>query len=113
MESFKIQAHRVEEFKKAMGENCMDSYSFCCVEGTIRVLVALDRGDSAEKAIEAMVGMGLTGFMAGCVSEIVSRFHQRGEEYRIAWNKKYGVDDSQAKGGIVNPAIVTIGERDV
>jgi len=54
---------------------------------------------------------GLTGFMAGCVAEIISKVHSRGEEFRKKWNKDYGVDEKKAKGGIVNPAIMTISDK--
>lgn len=52
---------------------------------------------------------GITGFMAGCVAQMVSKCHSRGEEFRKAWNKGYGVKED--KGGVVNPAILTIKEK--
>ncbi len=60
----------------------------------------------ADKAIKAG---GITGFMAGCVAEMVSVCHSRGDEFRKAWNADYGVsDDPSKKKGVVNPALMTI-----
>jgi hypothetical protein len=52
---------------------------------------------------------GITGFMAGCAANIISKLHSRGEEFRIKWNDYHGVDESRAKGGVVNQAILTVG----
>ncbi len=55
-------------------------------------------------------GKDLTGFLAGCAAETVAAYHPRGDEFRIYWNKLNGVSEDKAKGGVVNPAILTIGE---
>lgn len=62
----------------------------------------------ANKNIEAG---GITGFMAGCVAQIITTVHSRGEEFKTIWNEPYGIDDAE---GAVNPAIMTIdaGEGD-
>lgn len=52
---------------------------------------------------------GITGFMAGCVANIISKVHSRGEEFRNKWNSDHGVSKEKSKGGVVNPAILTIG----
>ena len=55
-----------------------------------------------------VTGGGMTVFQAGCVAQIVTRCHSKGNEFRDKWNKHYGVDKDKAKGGVVNPAIITI-----
>ena len=49
---------------------------------------------------------GITGFMAGCVTRIISECHSRGDEFRVVWNRLFEVPDHVK--GVVNPAIVTI-----
>ncbi len=108
MNDFKIRADKIEDFKKKMGANCMDPYSFACVEGAIKVIAALDAGKSVKEAHDELYGMGLSGFMAGEVAATVSNFHERGDEFRDFWNESWGVSKEKANGGVVNPAIVTI-----
>ena len=55
-----------------------------------------------------VIGGGITGFQAGCVAQIVAQCHSKGNEFRKKWNKHYGVDEDKAKGGVVNPAIITL-----
>lgn len=60
-------------------------------------------------AVENVNAGDLTIYMAGCVAQIVSGHHSRGEEFRKKWNKSYGVNEKKAKGGVVNPATLEIG----
>ena len=60
---------------------------------------------AADKTVKAG---GITGFMAGCVAGMIGQVHSRGNEFRLAWNKEHGVEEEKAKGGTVNPAIMTI-----
>jgi hypothetical protein len=57
---------------------------------------------------------GITGFMAGCVAQMISRCHSRGEEFRRKWNKDNQIHDEGEKanesGGVINPAILNIGK---
>ena len=57
----------------------------------------------ADKAINAG---GITGFMAGCVAQMISDVHSRGDEFKKKWNKGYGVEDD--KPGVVNQAKVRV-----
>lgn len=87
MTDFKIKPELIEKFKIIMGNNCMDPYSFACVEGTIKVIGALDRNRTVKDACDEMLDMGLSGFMAGEIAGIVSRYHQRGDEFRKFWQE--------------------------
>lgn len=105
--SFKIKPELKEEWMKCAGNNCCDGYSFGVVLATIKVFEALDAGKTPKEADESMHGLGISGFMAGCVAGWVSKFHERGEEFRQYWNKEWGVTDEQAgPTGVVNPAVL-------
>lgn len=88
-----------------------DPYGGACVKVAGRVMELLDEVEEFDphaiicQANDDTIG-GITGFMAGCVAEMVTVCHSRGEEFRKAWNKYHGVEED--KGGVVNPAIVTI-----
>jgi hypothetical protein len=91
-----------------------DPYGKACVDVARDVMRMLDAETpidthkiicDADKNVNAG---GITGFMAGAVAQMVSQCHSRGEEFRKAWNKDHGVNEEQAKGGVVNPAIMTI-----
>jgi hypothetical protein len=92
----------------------VDPYGKCCVDVAREVMRNLDEGGpidchkmicDADKKINAG---GITGFMAGCVAQMVGECHSRGEEFRKSWNSGYGCDEDKAKGRTVNPAILTI-----
>jgi hypothetical protein len=101
-----------------------DPYGGCCINVARKVMEYLDSNPDtpiankwepfgpnelisrADKDIQAG---GISGNMAGEVAGIVSFVHSRGEEFRKKWNESYGVTEDKAKGGTVNPAIVTIG----
>ncbi len=56
------------------------------------------------KADDDIKAGGITGFMAGCVAQMGTEFHERGEEFRRSHNgEKYQGD------GVVNHALITIG----
>lgn len=108
MNGYKIKPEHLEEYKKAMGNNCTDGYSFGVVQAVVAVMGALDDEKKTPKeAHDEMYPLGISGFMAGCVAQMVSKFHVRGDEFRTFWNKEWGVSEEQAKGGTVNPAIWT------
>jgi hypothetical protein len=95
------------------------SYGKACVDVARRVMEILDEesGDfdthkilrRADKDVKAG---GITGFMAGCVAQMVSQCHSRGEEFRKKWNCDNQIKDEGEKanesGGILNPAILEI-----
>ena len=92
-----------------------DAYGKCCVDVARRVMEILDNGKDFDthkiinQAAKEVQADGITGFMAGCVAEMISICHSRGDEFRKKWNESYGVTEDKAKGkGVVNPALVTI-----
>jgi hypothetical protein len=77
-----------------------------------RVINKKDTHDLICQAYKDVKAGGITGFMAGFVAQIVSQCHSLGEEFRRAWNEEHGVSKEKDKGGVVNPAIITIGVKD-
>lgn len=55
---------------------------------------------------------GLTGFMYGMAVGILSKCWVEGELLRRWHNGEYGVKPEDDNGGVVNPAILTIGPKD-
>ena len=104
-------------------EKNQDSYGGCCVNVAIQVMELLDKDPTplhsgyspdihtphglickADKDIDAG---GITGFMAGSVAYMISGCHERGEEFRKAWNGDYGYEGE----GVINPALVTVATK--
>lgn len=109
--TFGVKPELEEEWKIAVGKNCMNGYSFGVVLATIASFEVLDAGGTAEDAIKIWTTkkLDITGFMAGCAAQWIGHYHRRGDEFRMAWNDRYGVTEERAKGGTVNPAIMTMG----
>lgn len=92
-----------------------DAYGKACVDVARKVMEYLDKEkdfDCHELLCRADEEDDLTGFMAGCIASMVSECHSRGEEFRKKWNINYQISDegekANKKGGILNPALVTI-----
>jgi hypothetical protein len=100
-------------------EKNTDDYGGCCVNVARKVMELLDIDDTPlhdgyypdihtphgliTKADDEIKAGGITGFMAGCVAQMVSACHIRGEEFRTIWNGEDYKGD-----GVVNPAILHI-----
>lgn len=98
----------------AKGEDAPDEY----------VLEILKRGEMLLDLIDTMApdfpldanalmhqvakGSGITGNMAGYIALIATKCSDRGEEFRKSWNMAQGKPEST---GVVNPAIITIGDK--
>jgi hypothetical protein len=106
---FKLKAGMQDKWDQWIEMNSKDDYSKGVVTATQAVMKKLAEGADVKDAHDAMYGMGLTGFMAGCLAGAVAEFSERGDEFRKFWNERLGVSEEKAKGGTVNPAIVTIG----
>lgn len=61
--------------------------------------------DIAENTFDLVDMDGITGFMYGCVVDILSQCWKHGEELRKWHNKKYNKEDSE---GVINPAILVV-----
>lgn len=86
-----------------------DPYGLGCLEVASKLGKNLDDGMSpagAEKA--AVKGSGITGYMMGVVAQVIWTMHPRGEEFKKYFNGEFGADPDA--DGIVNPAIMTVGE---
>jgi len=91
-----------------------DPYGKCCVDVARETMKLLDDGKHEDflpntiicEADDNIKAGGITGFMAGCVAQMISKCHSRGKEFKKKWNESYGVKDE--KRGAINPALVTI-----
>ena len=76
------------EFEK----NNRDPYGKTCVDIARRVMEILDEEKDFDtyqiicQADNDIKAGGITIFMAGCVASMVSKCHERGEEFRRRWN---------------------------
>ena len=104
--------NRYEEINK-------DPYGKCCVDVARQVMKILDEepGDFDThkiicRADDEIKAGGITGFMAGCVASMVSKCHNRGEEFRKKWNIDNQIQHegeiANDSGGILNPALMKI-----
>jgi hypothetical protein len=107
MEPYKIKPEMMEKFNEYLVNNCKDPYSFAATKAALDAMAVLDVDGTCEEAHKEFYGHELTGFLAGCAAQVVTAFHVRGNEFRIFWNEQCGVTEEKAKGGIVNPAIMT------
>ncbi|MHC4620377.1 MAG: hypothetical protein ACYTEQ_21720 [Planctomycetota bacterium] len=109
---------KTEDWEKCVEIN-KDPYGKACVDVARRVMELLD-AEPGEfdphklicRADDDIDAGGLTGFMAGCVAQMVSACHSRGEDFRRKWNLDSQIHDEGEKanesGGILNPAVLTV-----
>lgn len=99
--------------------NNKDPYGNACVRVAKRVMELLDEDKTPLhngyhpdvhtahglicKADDDIDAGGITGFMAGCVAEMVTECHERGNEFR----KSHNGDEYEGEG-VINHAILTI-----
>lgn len=95
-----------------------DPYGKCCVNVARRCMEILDEDKTPLKngyypdihtahgiickADDDINAGGITGFMAGCVAEMVFQCHERGEEFKDSHNGEI------KSSGVVNHALITI-----
>lgn len=105
----KIKEGKAEEYAKYVEVNQADEYSKACIDAGEAFGNALDEGKTCDEANTEMckAEAGLTGFMASMIMQAMVRFHERGEEVRVWWNKKNGVEVDE---GIVNAAVMNVSE---
>lgn len=99
-----------------------DPYGGACVMVARKAMEILDEEPSdfdthelicrADRESEAG---GITRFMAGCVAEMISVCHSRGDEFRRKWNSDNQIGDegdkASEKGAVLNPALLTISTK--
>ena len=106
-----------DDWKKWVDNN-EDPYGAACVKVAQRVMEILDDVEKFDthkiicRADEETKAGGITGFMAGCVAQMVSHCHSRGEEFRRKWNtdNQIGHEGEKANDGdgVLNPALLVI-----
>lgn len=107
-----VSAGLVENWREYAETNTQDGCSAAVIEGTVQAMQALADGKTPAEAERAAVAAE-TGFQMGCVAKGVAHFSPRGEEFRKYWNRQYMSEERAAmvdeSGGVVNPAVLTIG----
>lgn len=104
-----VKPEMVEEWLQFVDNNSNDGYSVVVVKASISMMKKMEDGVSFEEAETQVYNeeFGLSGFLSGATANALSHFSKKGNEYRVYWNRKYGVEDLEEKGTI-NPAILTI-----
>lgn len=112
----KIKPELVEEYKAYLHTNVDSLFDkedpnmpFTYIMGiflaTEYIGESLDQGETVEVAMDSISDLGLTGYMAGAAVAALVKFNPRGEEFKVFWNKIWGLADAE---GPVNPAIMTV-----
>ncbi len=108
-----------KNWNKAVEVN-KDPYGKACVDVARRVMEILDENEDFNahqiicQADDDIKAGGITGFMAGCVSSMVSQCHSRGSEFREKWNESVSPEqakDANQKNAVLNPAVLTISTK--
>ena len=105
-----------EKWNKWVEANKDDGYGNACVDVAREVMRLLDTPEYQEfnphsiicDADENVQADGITGFMAGCVAQMVTQCHSRGEEFKVKWNKQY---DDKPREGVINPALLILKDK--
>lgn len=103
------------DWEKCVKAN-QDPYGHAVIEAASLVGKALDEGRTPEEAMKACYGLGITGFMAGCMASMIAQLHPRGDEFRRHWNIKHQIRDegeraNEKPNAVLNPAILTTGNQ--
>ena len=96
-----------------------DPYGKACVDVAREVMRLLDAepGDFDThrlicRADDAIGAGGITGFMAGCVAQMVVACHSRGREFNAKWNRDHQIgeegDLATQEGKTLNPALISV-----
>lgn len=101
-----IKEDTLEEWMEFVNNNMNDAYSGQVTEASLQCLKKLKEGANFQEIEQIYNQMGLTGFMAGAVSNTIVHFSPRGEEFRQYWNRRFGV--SEEKKETVNPAVFVL-----
>jgi hypothetical protein len=111
---------KIELWKEQVRIN-QDGYGKAVIDTARNVMEILDTGEpfNCHKIIcDGDRGYGITGFQAGCVAQLVSHVHSRGEEFRTQWNIENQIGDEGERanksksGGVLNPALRNMEVKD-
>jgi hypothetical protein len=107
----RIKPEKQEAYNKYVEINTPDIYSKAVIDAGEAFGNAVDEGKSFDEAdvIMSSTVTGMTGYMAGAAMSALVNFHLRGQEIKEWWNKKWG--GTGQEGGVVNPAIINIKEK--
>ncbi len=106
-----IKPELQEEYDKYVAINQEDEYSKQVITCGELFMKGIDSNKTLDEALDSAVkGFGLTGYMVGALIETAAHFHQRGDEIKSWWNKRYGGTGEEK--GTINPAIVTMKSND-
>ena len=111
----KVKNGEEENFKEFIEINSHDGYSRAGSEYAVRWAELMEKERENGKSIRDMAKVtshqadteGITGFMYGCAVSALAQLWEHGEELRKWHNAKY----NHHGDGVVNPAIITVGER--
>ena len=110
----KIKIGKEKEFDRFVENNSKDFYSLGVINYMTRWAELMEKEiengarvlDIADKTSTTADTDGITGYMYGCAVGALSYYWEYGEELRKWHNKEYNYDGD----GVVNPAIVKVGE---
>ena len=73
---------------------------------------ALMEGKSPADAEDAMVDAvdDMTGNMMGWAAWVISKWSEKGEEFRRYWNERWGQADAE---GVIDPATIVVEKKEV
>jgi len=107
-----------DEWNNTVEINSKDGYGTACVNVARRVMEILDENKEFDthkiicQADDDTKAGGITGFMSGCVAQMVSKHSDRGEEFMRKWNGDTQIGDegdkASEKGAVLNPALLNI-----
>jgi len=103
----KVLKGKEKEWGATRLANTNDPYSAIVIVGVLIVGDALDEGKSPEEADKELTeyDLGLTGFQAGAIAQLIHKFHPRGVEYKEWWNNLWS--DKPYKN-VINPALISL-----
>jgi hypothetical protein len=123
METMKIIPGKEQEYADYVEINSHDGYSKVVIDYTERwanlmeekVADGCEIPSIADETSHTTDTDGITGFMYGCAVSALAHFWEHGETLRRWHNHECQIgtegDDANENGGVLNPAIINIGER--